>query len=113
VIGAYAGGVRLFDVYLMLAFGVLGYVLRQMDYPLAPLVLGLILGPLADTSFRRALQQSRGAIMPLLERPIGLILLACVAWLIWTGIRGTRRYYAEKAVIDAAEDAAAEAAEQN
>lgn len=51
--------------------------------------------------------------MPLLERPIGLILLACVAWLIWTGIRGTRRYYAEKAIADAAEDAAAEAAEQN
>ncbi|MDD2453274.1 MAG: tripartite tricarboxylate transporter permease [Synergistaceae bacterium] len=111
VIGAYAGGVRIFDVYLMLAFGVLGYVLRQMDYPLAPLVLGLILGPLADTSFRRALQQSRGAIMPLLERPIGLILIACVVWLIWTGAKRTKQYYAEKAIADAAEDAAAAAAD--
>jgi len=95
----------------MLAFGVLGYVLRQMDYPLAPLVLGLILGPLADTSFRRALQQSRGAIMPLLERPIGLILIACVVWLIWTGAKRTKQYYAEKAIADAAEDAAAAAAD--
>ena len=104
VIGAYAGGVRIFDVYLMLGFGVLGYILRQMDYPLAPLVLGIILGPLADTSFRRALQQSRGAILPLLERPIGIILMLCVAWLIWTGIRGTQRYYAEQAAREAAED---------
>ena len=108
VIGAYAGGVRIFDVYLMLAFGVLGYILRQMDYPLAPLVLGLILGPLADTSFRRALQQSRGAIMPLLERPIGLLLLLCIAWLIWTGIKRTRQYYAEQTAREDGEELSAE-----
>jgi putative tricarboxylic transport membrane protein len=93
VIGAYGGGVRIFDVYLMLFAGMLGYFLRQMDYPLAPMVLGLILGPLADVSFRQALMQSRGEFMPLLQRPIGLILLAAVAWLIWSGVVRARAYY--------------------
>ena len=93
VIGAYSGGIRIFDVYLMLFAGVIGYVLRQMDYPLAPLVLGLILGPLADVSFRQALMQSRGMLIPLLQRPIGLVLLASVIWLIWTGIVRARAYY--------------------
>jgi putative tricarboxylic transport membrane protein len=93
VIGAYGGGGRIFDVYLMLFAGVIGYVLRQMDYPLAPLVLGLILGPLADVSFRQALMQSRGSFIPLLQRPIGLILLAATAWMIWSGISRARAYY--------------------
>ncbi|MCL2011001.1 MAG: tripartite tricarboxylate transporter permease [Synergistaceae bacterium] len=93
VIGAYSGGMRIFDVYLMLFAGVLGYILRQMDYPLAPLVLGLILGPLADVSFRQALMQSRGTFMPLLRRPIGLVLMVAIAWLIWSGIVRAREYY--------------------
>ncbi|MDR3265366.1 MAG: tripartite tricarboxylate transporter permease [Synergistaceae bacterium] len=93
VIGAYSGGMRIFDVYLMLFAGVIGYILRQMDYPLAPLVLGLILGPLADVSFRQALMQSRGAFLPLLRRPLGLLLLASVAWLLWSGIVRAKAYY--------------------
>jgi putative tricarboxylic transport membrane protein len=64
-----------------------------MDYPLAPMVLGLILGPLADVSFRQALMQSRGAFLPLLQRPIGLVLLAAVAWLIWSGVVRAKAYY--------------------
>jgi len=93
VIGAFAGGMRIFDVYVMLAAGVVGYILRQMQYPLAPLVLGLILGPMADVSFRQALMQSRGALMPLLQRPIGLVLLVCIALLLWSGISRAREYY--------------------
>ena len=93
IIGAYSGGMRIFDVYLMLFAGVIGYILRQMDYPLAPLVLGLILGPLADVSFRQALMQSRGAFLPLLQRPIGIVLMLAVAWLIWSGIVRAREYY--------------------
>ncbi|GHS96842.1 transporter [Synergistales bacterium] len=93
VIGAYSGGIRIFDVYLMLFAGVIGYCLRQMDYPLAPMVLGLILGPLADVSFRQALMQSRGQFLPLLERPIGLLLILAVIWIVWGGIKNARAYY--------------------
>jgi putative tricarboxylic transport membrane protein len=93
VIGAYGGSGRVFDVYLMLFAGMIGYFLRQMDYPLAPLVLGLILGPMADVSFRQALMQSRGAFLPLFQRPIGLILLVCVVWMIWSGVVRAKAYY--------------------
>ena len=93
LIGAYAAESRVFNIYVMLAFGVLGYILRRMDYPLAPLVLGLILGPIADLGFRRALMQSRGSLIPLLQRPIGLLLLLAVAWIIYAGLKRTRQYY--------------------
>ncbi|MCL2000711.1 MAG: tripartite tricarboxylate transporter permease [Planctomycetes bacterium] len=93
LIGAYAAEARIFNVYVMLFFGILGYILRRMAYPLAPLVLGLILGPLADVSFRRALMQSRGMILPLLHRPIGLILIVCVALLIYAGVKRIIQYY--------------------
>ncbi|MDR1740578.1 MAG: tripartite tricarboxylate transporter permease [Synergistaceae bacterium] len=96
VIGAYGGGVRIFDVYLMLFAGVVGYLLRQMDYPLAPLVLGLILGPLADVSFRQALMQSRGSFIPLMQRPIGWILMLAIAWLVWSGVKRAVEYYGKQ-----------------
>jgi putative tricarboxylic transport membrane protein len=93
LIGAYAAEARIFNVYIMLFFGVLGYLLRRVDYPLAPLVLGLILGPIADLSFRRALMQSRAAIMPLLERPIGLILIVCLLFIIYAGVKRIVLFY--------------------
>ena len=93
LIGAYAGEARIFNVYIMLFFGVLGYLLRRMDYPLAPLVLGIILGPIADISFRRALMQSRAAVLPLLERPIGLILIGCLLLIIYAGVKRIVLFY--------------------
>lgn len=87
VIGAFAGGVRIFDIYVMFAFGIIGYILRKLDYPMAPLVLGIILGPMADISFRQALMQSRGSLIPLIGRPIGLILLAAIIFIAYSGIR--------------------------
>ncbi len=93
LIGAYAGEARTFNVYVMLFFGVLGYALRRLQFPLAPLVLGIILGPIADVSFRRALMQSRGSVMPLLQRPIGLILMFCVALILYAGIKRAIQYY--------------------
>ncbi len=87
VIGAYAGGVRVFDITVMFIFGLIGYVLRKFDYPMAPLVLGIILGPMADISFRQALMQSRGSLLPLLPRPIGAILLIAIIFIAVSGIR--------------------------
>jgi putative tricarboxylic transport membrane protein len=70
VIGPYALSQRIFDIWVMLAFGFIGFVLRQMNYPMAPLVLGIILGDLMDKSLRRGLSLSDGNISPFFTRPI-------------------------------------------
>ncbi|MDD4362965.1 MAG: tripartite tricarboxylate transporter permease [Atribacterota bacterium] len=92
VIGAYASGIRIFDIKVTFFFGILGYILRKLDYPMAPLVLGIILGPLADVSFRQALMQSRGSLIPLLGRPIGIILLVAILLITYSGFRRTLEY---------------------
>src|SRR6201746_137093 len=59
-IGAYTVHNAMLDVWLMLAFGVIGYVFKKLDYPLAPLVLALVLGDKAEDSFRQAMLVSQG-----------------------------------------------------
>lgn len=75
-VGAFAIASRTFDVWTMLAFGCLGFVLRQMKYPMAPLVLGLVLGDLLDKSLRRGLTLSEGSLEPFFTRPISAVLAA-------------------------------------
>jgi putative tricarboxylic transport membrane protein len=74
-IGSYAIQSRMFDVYVMIIFGIIGYYMRVMDYPVAPTVLGIILGDLLDKNLRRALVLTDGAIIPFFTRPISLILI--------------------------------------
>jgi len=74
VIGSFALQSRLFDVTVMIVFGIIGFVLREMEYPMAPLVLGIILGDILDKNLRRALILSNGSIAPFFTRPICLIL---------------------------------------
>jgi putative tricarboxylic transport membrane protein len=74
VIGPYAITQRVFDVYVMLFFGVLGFILREMKYPMAPLVLGIILGDILDKNLRRALVLSDGDLAPFFTRPISAVL---------------------------------------
>src|SRR5262252_5043807 len=69
-IGAYSVNSRLIDVWYMLIFGVIGYVFKKLDYPLAPLVLALVLGDLAENALRQSLIMSHGSLLILLERPI-------------------------------------------
>jgi putative tricarboxylic transport membrane protein len=59
-IGAYTVHNSMFDVWLMLIFGVMGYVFKKLDYPLAPLVLALVLGDRAEDSFRQSMLMSQG-----------------------------------------------------
>ncbi len=73
-IGSFAIASRLFDVWVMLGFGVLGFLLRIMGYPMAPLVLGIVLGDLLDKSFRRGMVLSDGSLVPFLTRPISAVL---------------------------------------
>jgi putative tricarboxylic transport membrane protein len=74
VVGSYAISQRLFDVWVMLGFGVLGYGLRRLHYPVAPLVLGMVLGDLMEKGFRRGLVLSDGDLIPFFTRPISAAL---------------------------------------
>ena len=76
VIGSYAIAQRLFDVWTMLGFGVAGFVLRRYHYPMAPFVLGIVLGDLLDKNLRRGLVLSDGDLTPFFTRPISAVLAA-------------------------------------
>jgi putative tricarboxylic transport membrane protein len=79
VVGAYSVSNSTFDVLVMILFGVVGYLLRKMDFPLAPIVLTLILGPLMERSLRTSLDMSQGSLGIFLESPIAVVLLAFTA----------------------------------
>ncbi|RLE11830.1 transporter [Candidatus Aerophobetes bacterium] len=74
VIGSYAIQGRYFDVGVMIFFGILGYLMREMEYPVAPMVLGIILGNILDKNLRRALILSNGSLIPFFTRPISLVI---------------------------------------
>ncbi|HYG07277.1 MAG TPA: tripartite tricarboxylate transporter permease [Stenotrophomonas sp.] len=78
-IGVYAVHATTFDLFLMIAIGVLGYVLRKLDFPLSPLLLGFILGGLMEQNLRRALSISDGALGILWASPIAIAIWALVA----------------------------------
>jgi putative tricarboxylic transport membrane protein len=78
VLGSWALGLNLFNIYLMLGFGVVVYLLEELGYPVAPLVIGVLLGSMADVSLRRALLGSTGSIEPFVMRPVALVLLALI-----------------------------------
>ena len=79
VVGSYAIAQRLFDVYVMLAFGVIGFILRQLNFPMAPLVLGIVLGDLLEKNLRRGLVLSDGDLTPFFTRPISFVMFLLVA----------------------------------
>lgn len=82
VVGSYAISQRMFDVYVMLGFGVLGYALRRLKYPVAPLVLGMVLGDLMEKGFRRGLVLSDGELTPFFTRPISAALWVTIVLVI-------------------------------
>jgi putative tricarboxylic transport membrane protein len=70
LVGGYAPSQKMHDVWLIVGFGVGGYLLRKADYPMAPLVLALVLGPLMEKSFRQTLIAEQGNVMAFVERPL-------------------------------------------
>lgn len=82
IIGSYSLGLNIFNLYLMLPVGIICYFLTNMGYPIAPLVIGVILGPMADENLRRALMVSQGSFAPVFERPVSLILFIIIVWTI-------------------------------
>ncbi|MFG1357571.1 tripartite tricarboxylate transporter permease [Xanthobacter tagetidis DSM 11602] len=82
-IGVYSVNNSVFDIYLMIGFGLLGYLLRKLDAEPAPMLMGFVLGPMLEENFRRSMITGRGDPMVFLERPISLaFLLLSVALLI-------------------------------
>jgi len=91
-IGAYTVHSSMFDVYLMLGFGVLGYVLRKLKYPLAPLVLALVLGDRAEDAFRQSMLLSQGSLGIFVSKPlVALLTLSAIAVLVVPAFMTMRR----------------------
>lgn len=81
-IGVYTLNGTSFNIYVMAVFGLLGYVFRRLECEPAPFLLGMILGPMMEEYFRRAMLMSRGDAMVFIERPISLIMLIFAAFAI-------------------------------
>jgi putative tricarboxylic transport membrane protein len=75
-IGAYAVHNSMIDIWYMLIFGVIGYVFKKLDYPLAPLVLALVLGDLAENALRQSLIMSQGSLTIFFTQPISAVITA-------------------------------------
>lgn len=82
IVGGYAPTQTMHDVWLMFLFGMVGYLLRKLNYPVAPAVLAIVLGPLAERSLRQSLLASQGDVFTFIERPISAVCIACALALI-------------------------------
>lgn len=89
VIGAFGINESSFDLYTMLAIGLIGVAFSKMNYPTAPLILGVILGPMIDENLRRAImifQGQHATITDILLRPVGTLMLVIVAFTFYKGL---------------------------
>lgn len=91
-IGAFAIANNFFDVYTMLVAGIIGFFMKKFGFPASPIVLALILGPMAESELRRTLIMSEGSYSIFLDRPIALVLivfalLSLVLPMIWSKIK--------------------------
>ena len=75
IVGVYTVSGSLFDLSMLMAFGLLGYLMRKLDYPAAPMVLGLVLGDAMERALRQSLMMSQGDLMILVGRPISAVML--------------------------------------
>jgi putative tricarboxylic transport membrane protein len=97
-IGTFALASRLFDIWVMVAFGLIGFVLRRLGYPMAPLVLGIVLGDLLEKNLRRGLVLSDGDLSPFFTRPISATLAGLIAVVLLLRLPVVRRLFARKAM---------------
>jgi putative tricarboxylic transport membrane protein len=86
-VGAFSSSSRIFDVWCILAFGMIGVILKGLKIPSTPLIIGFILGPMTEENLRRALQASEGSISVFFTRPISLGFLLAgflfIAYILW------------------------------
>lgn len=90
-IGAYSVNNSVYDVFVVIAFGLMGYFMRLAGFPAAPLILGYILGPMLEENLRRAVQLTGGDYMTFITRPISGSILAITALMLCWGMWSTLR----------------------
>lgn len=96
VIGAYACNSRLFDVAVMFFFGLLGFLLQKRDYPVAPIILGLVLGGMMDRNFRQAVSlavSEDNLLQAMFGRPLTIVLLALTVVSILSNIPAVKNLF--------------------
>jgi putative tricarboxylic transport membrane protein len=76
LVGVYSASGSLFDVWLLAAFGLGGYLMRKLDYPSAPLILGFVLGAPLERALRQSLMMSDGSLSILVSRPVPALMLS-------------------------------------
>ncbi len=81
----------MFDVWVMLVFGVVGFAMERAGYPLGPFVIGFVLAPLGEAKLRSGLMMTAGGIEPLFTRPLSAMFLAVAAVLLVWSIRSELR----------------------
>jgi putative tricarboxylic transport membrane protein len=98
-IGAYTVHGAQFDIWLMLIFGIVGYIFKKLQYPLAPMVLALVLGDRAEDAFRQSMLASKGALTIFWSNGlVGTIMTLAVGGLAWTLIGTLRARFKPQAV---------------
>ena len=81
--GGYSANSRIGDVYLMFVFGIIGLIMKKLDFPIAPMLLGIVVGgSLADANFRRAILAGKGSFLPFFTRPISMLLIAALVYIL-------------------------------
>lgn len=88
LIGVLGAENNLFDVWVLFAFGIFGYVMRKLQFPLTPFILGIILGPIAEINLRRGLQLTEGNLLEFITNPIsGIFIVAALVSIVYTGYK--------------------------
>ena len=85
IIGSYAINNNYFDIYIMLFAGLVGLFLEKLDVPLAPLILGLILGPMVENNLRVGLIKTHGSFLPFITRPISFSIIVIMFLILFGG----------------------------
>ena len=95
-IGSFALASRLFDIWVMVAFGIIGFLLRRFGFPVAPLVLGIVLGDLLEKNFRRGLVLSDGDLLPFFTRPICAVLFGMIVVIVLLRLKVLQRLFVRR-----------------
>ncbi|MCG7599733.1 tripartite tricarboxylate transporter permease [Halomonas sp. McH1-25] len=85
IVGAYATNNSMLDIWLMLGLGLLAYVMAENDFPIGPMILAVILGPIVEGNFLRSMIKANGDLLMLFDRPIAAT-LGILALLVWVAI---------------------------
>jgi putative tricarboxylic transport membrane protein len=101
LVGAYGVNQNMFDVGLAIVFGVIGYLLQKYDFPLAPILLALILGPMCETNLRRFMQIDDGRFYMIFTKPICVIFLLLAVGSISAGVMMQKKIEQREAEIAA------------